>query len=426
MKSVLIITYYWPPAGGPGVQRWLKFVTYFKEFGIEPIVYIPENPHYPLQDESLLDEVPKGITILRQPIKEPYSIAKLFSKKKTQKVSSGIISASKKQSVVEKLLLWVRGNFFIPDARVGWVAPSVSFLKNYIEENKIDTLVTTGPPHSLHLIGLQLKKTVGISWLADFRDPWTSIHYHKSLRLSKKSQEKHKRLEKEVLQTADKVFVTSNLTKKEFLQLTDQPIDVITNGFEENNLQANLDNNFSLVHIGSLLSNRNPMILWEVLSELCLENKEFKNDLEIKLAGIVGQEILDSITSFQLNDSCTTLGYISHQEVLQMQKNAQVLLLIEMDTPETQVIIPGKFFEYMAAKRPILALGPAGSDVATIMTDTQTGVYFLYSEKEQLKEALIKKYQAFKSGSLVVTSNNITKYSRRALTQKMSESLKIE
>jgi len=132
-----------------------------------------------------------------------------------------IISTSKKQSVIEKLLLWVRGNFFIPDARVGWVAPSVSFLKNYIEENKIDALVTTGPPHSLHLIGLQLKKTIGISWLADFRDPWTSIHYHNSLRLSKKSQEKHKRLEKEVLQTADRVVVTSNLTKKEFLQLTD-------------------------------------------------------------------------------------------------------------------------------------------------------------------------------------------------------------
>ena len=134
MKKVLIITYYWPPAGGPGVQRWLKFVTYFKEFGIDPIVYIPENPQYPILDESTLSEIPSGIEILKQPIKEPYRIAGLFFKKKTKQISSGIIT-NKKQSFTEQLMLWIRGNFFIPDARIAWVKPSVAYLQNYIKEN---------------------------------------------------------------------------------------------------------------------------------------------------------------------------------------------------------------------------------------------------------------------------------------------------
>src|SRR6056297_3125081 len=143
-KKVLIVLYYWPPAGGPGVQRWLKFVKYLPQFGIEPIVYCPENPHYPITDESLLKEVPDGITVIKRPIKEPYTIAKLFSKGSTKAISSGVIPQKRKQSITEKLLLYIRGNYFIPDARIGWVKPSVSFLSSYIEKNNIETIITTG------------------------------------------------------------------------------------------------------------------------------------------------------------------------------------------------------------------------------------------------------------------------------------------
>ncbi len=421
--GVLVITYYWPPAGGPGVQRWLKFITYFRGFGIEPTVYIPENPHYPLQDESLLSEVPKGITIIKQLIKEPYGFAKIFSKKKTKQVSSGIIT-NKKQSVLEKLMLWVRGNFFIPDARVGWVKPSVAYLEKYISENNIDTIITTGPPHSLHLIGMQLKEKTGIKWLADFRDPWTTIHYHKSLRLSKSSHEKHKELERKVLNKADQIVVTSQNTKNEFSTLTNKPIEVITNGYEaSNNIQTQLDTQFTLVHIGSLLSNRNPKILWKVLSEISKENKDFKTNLQLKLVGIVGEEIIDSIQEFGLSENSKIIGYVSHKEALLFQYNAQVLLLVEMDTPETKAIIPGKLFEYMVARRPIIALGPDGSDVETILTETNSGNYFLYSEEKKLKAQILTYYEKFKEGSLVSESKDIAKYSRRELTQRMSKLL---
>ena len=183
-KKLLIITYYWPPAGGPGVQRWLKFVNYLPEFNIQQIVYIPENPTYPIIDKGLESEVSEKAIILKNKITEPYGFASFFGKNKTKKISSGIIPNQRKQSFLEKILLWVRGNLFIPDARFLWVKPSVKYLKKYIEENNIDTIVTSGPPHSLHLIGLQLKKDLNKTWFADSRDPCTTIGYHKDLYLS--------------------------------------------------------------------------------------------------------------------------------------------------------------------------------------------------------------------------------------------------
>ena len=423
MKRALIITYYWPPAGGPGVQRWLKFVTYFKEFGIEPVVFIPDNPHYPLQDKSIASEIPEGIEIIRFPIKEPYGFAKIFSKKKTNQVSSGIIT-NKNQSVLEKLLLWIRGNFFIPDARIGWVKPAVGFLKEYLAKNDMDIVISSGPPHSLHLIGMALKEKLGIKWVADFRDPWTTIHYHQSLRLNKRAQKKHLKLESQVLNNADLVVVTSLNTKKEFQKTTNKPIEVITNGYDiSEKIESNLDAQFSIVHIGSLLTNRNPEILWEVLSELKEENKAFSKALLIKLVGTVSEDVLKSIEAVGLTANYKTLGYVSHQEAIQIQHDAQVLLLVEMDSPETKSIIPGKLFEYVAANRPILALGPDGSDVEGILKETNSGNYFKYTDKEKLKKQLQLYYEAYLKANLHVNSQNTEKYSRRELTKSLSSVL---
>ena len=420
MKRALIITYYWPPAGGPGVQRWLKFVTYFKEFGIEPVVFIPDNPHYPLQDKSIVSEIPEGIEIIRFPIKEPYGFAKMFSNKKTNQVSSGIIT-NKNQSVLEKLLLWIRGNFFIPDARIGWVKPAVGFLKEYLAKNDMDIVISSGPPHSLHLIGMALKEELGIKWVADFRDPWTTIHYHQSLRLNKRAQKKHLKLESQVLNNADLVVVTSLNTKKEFQKTTNKPIEVITNGYDiSEKIESNLDAQFSIVHIGSLLTNRNPEILWEVLSELKEENKAFSKALLIKLVGTVSEDVLKSIEAVGLTANYKTLGYVSHQEAIQIQHDTQVLLLVEMDSPETKSIIPGKLFEYVAANRPILALGPDGSDVEGILKETNSGNYFKYTDKEKLKKQLQLYYEAYLKANLHVNSQNTEKYSRRELTKSLS------
>jgi hypothetical protein len=421
-KKILIITYYWPPAGGPGVQRWLKFVKYLPDFDIQPIVYIPENPTYPIVDVNLEKEVSEKAIILKHKIFEPYQLASFFSKNKTKKISSGIIPNQKKQSFLDKTLLWIRGNLFIPDARVYWVKPSVSFLEKYIIENNIDTIITSGPPHSLHLIGLSLKQKLKLTWFADFRDPWTTIGYHKSLKLSKRAGRKHKALEYQVLNTADTIIVTSKTTKAEFEDITNKPIAVITNGFDTEKIDTlQLDTKFSLAHIGSFLSERNPTILWESLTELLDEVPEFKSHLEIKLIGAVSQEVLETISKFGLNPYLNNLGYIPHSEAVAHQRNSQVLLLIEINSEETKSIIPGKLFEYMVSNRPIIAIGPVESDFAEIITETNTGVFFDYTEKLKLKNLILKYYNQFLEGNLQSYGVGLQKYSRKNLTKELAQ-----
>ncbi|MDF4204051.1 glycosyltransferase family 4 protein [Maribacter sp. SA7] len=421
MRKVLVITYYWPPAGGPGVQRWLKFVKYLRDFGIEPVLYIPENPHYPLLDESFSHDIPDDLKIYKHSIKEPYRIASIFSSKKTKRISSGIIQ-TKNQSFVEEALLWVRGNLFIPDARKFWVKPSVSFLKDVLEKEGINTIITTGPPHSVHLIGYYLKQAQPLNWIADFRDPWTTIGYHKKLKLTSSAEKKHKQLESDVLNSADKIIVTSNTTKQEFQLITKKPIQVITNGFDGDiALESILDSKFTIAHIGSLLSGRNPVNFWRVLSNLVEENEDFKNALQLRFIGVVSDEILSAIAEQGLQDYIKIVGYVSHKEALAYQRASQVLLLVEIDSQDTIGIIPGKLFEYMAAKRPILGVGPKNWEVASIVSKTETGQVFEYSDDIELKNVLLSWFQQFQKGELQITPSNIEQYSRRELTRKLVE-----
>ena len=421
MKKVLIITYYWPPAGGPGVQRWLKFVKYLPDFGITPVLYIPENPNYPLLDESLVDGIPQGLTVYRHPIREPYKLANLLSKKDTKRISSGIIS-TKDQTFLEKAMLWVRGNFFIPDARKNWVKPSVKFLGPIIDKENFDTIITTGPPHSVHLIGNQLKQSKEVKWLADFRDPWTSIGYHKKLRLTPGSQKKHKRLEHMVLNNADSIVVTSKTTKQEFKGITQKPITVITNGYDFDAIgHRPLTKDFTISHIGSLLSGRNPKVLWQVLEELIQENSTFKECFKLRLAGVVSEDVLQSIYDSGLREFTELIGYVSHDRAIKLQQESQVLLLVEIDSHETKGILPGKLYEYMATKRPILAIGPSHWDAASIIEDTHSGASFGYGSKKRLKDVILKWFVAYQNESLEAESEGIEKYSRKALSRELAK-----
>ena len=420
-KKALIITYYWPPAGGPGVQRWLKFVKYLTDYQVEPIVYIPENPTYPIIDESFLAEVPKETTILKQPIKEPYNLAKKFAKASSGNISKGLIKTSDKQSFKEKMMLFIRGNFFIPDARKAWVNPSVAFLYNYILEQEIKVVITTGPPHSLHLIGLNLRNKLDIKWIADFRDPWTTIGYHKKLRLLPYAALKHKKLEKSVLNRADQIVVTSPTTKLEFENLTQKPIEVITNGYDVHKVnKVEMDLKFTIAHIGSLLSDRNPEILWKVLQDISRDDKVFQSQFQLNLVGAVSNDVLQSIERHNLFQFVNLVGYVSHDEAIRYQKQSQVLLLIEIDSEDTRCIIPGKLFEYMAANRPILALGPKGSDVEGIIANTNTGSYFTYKQYDELKDKILTYFQAFRKGELQSHPIGLQQYSRKMLTKKLA------
>lgn len=424
-KKVLIIAYYWPPAGGPGVQRWLKFVKYLPDFDIEPIVYVPENPSYPILDNSLGAEVSDNVTILKQPIKEPYRWASALSRKQTKTISSGMLPKEKKQSLVQKFMLYIRGNFFVPDARVGWVKPSVYYLKNYIAENNIETIITTGPPHSLHLIGKELKKwQSNLHWFTDFRDPWTTIGYHDKLRMTAKTKARHKQLERDVLNEADHIIVTSPGTKGEFAEITQKPITVITNGYDDRDLNPfEKTEDFVIAHIGSLLSDRCPEVLWQVLKELCDENVDFKKAFKLQLIGKVSADVIDSIKSYDLEEHLNFGGYVTHNEALHIQETANVLLLVEIDSEKTKGIIAGKLFEYLSAQRPILVIGPKDADIKEIIEKTKTGVFTEYDDHVLIKKTLLRLFEDKEEFGVTTNQEEVARYHRKNLTASLAQLL---
>ncbi len=417
-QPVLIITYYWPSAGGPGVQRWLKFVTYLPDHQYDVTVVIPENPDYPVTDDSLLSQVPSNVTFIKVPINEPSRWSSALSRKRTQKLQKGILP--KTPGLLQKSLIWLRGNFFIPDARVGWKSRVLKAVHPYLLEHKSPTVITTGPPHSLHLIGLALKqKYTGFKWLADFRDPWTTIGYHKHLQLGDRARKKHLKLEQEVLDGADMLLVTSPSTGKEFASKTKTSIQLITNGYDIKEASSTVQpkGKFTLSHIGTLLSDRNPLLLWESISELCREHPEFVSHLEIQLAGNVSDEVLESIKAHHLDPYLSKLGYVSHDKAVDLMFTAQCLLLIEIDSVDTKAIIPGKIFEYFASRRPIIAIGPEQADIEQLITHTHSGKYFRYNDKASLKAHILECYHLYKNGNNEGNSSDaITMYRRKNLT----------
>ena len=421
--KVLIITYYWVPAGGSGVQRWLKFVKYLRDFGIEPVIFTVDEPNYPITDTSLEKEVPEGVEIIKNSIWEPNDVLSIFKKKET-KTSAGFLNPN--PSFFGKVLQYVRANYFIPDARKYWIKPSIKVLKKYLSENKIDAIITTGPPHSLHLIGLQLKKQLGIKWIADFRDPWTDIDYFHQLPLTQKSKEKHQQLEQEVLKKADVSLVVGKTMKTNYDPFSEN-VKVITNGFDtEMNIDSEkneLDEKFSITHIGLMNADRNPKILWQVLSELSKEIVGFSEDLEIKLIGSIADEVTMALEEHSFKN-ITQINHVPHSEVKIYQQKAQVLLLAINKVPSAKGIITGKIFEYLQAKRPILAIGPEDGDLAEILEKTNSGSITDFDNASKLKEVIIGLYKQYKQGTLMVNSKDIEKYHRRALTNQLAEIIK--
>jgi glycosyltransferase involved in cell wall biosynthesis len=421
MKRVLIITYYWPPSGGAGVQRWLKFVKYLRGYGWEPIVFTPENPEYPETDHSLEPDVPENLTIIRQPIWEPYLFYKrLLGQKKDERISAAFLTEKKKNPVVEWLSVWIRGNLFIPDARKFWIRPASRYLKAFLAANPVDAIVSTGPPHSMHLIAMRVSDTLSLPWLADFRDPWTEIDFYQDLKLTHWADRIHHSLEKNVLQKATAVSVISKTMDTSFKKISGRECTVITNGYDDGDLlkttSDRLDNKFSIAHIGTLGSTRNPETLWKALQSLLKSIRELANDLEIKLVGKVDHTITASLDEFGLTPYVHRIDYMPHDEVITCQRQSQVLLLIINQTPNAAMILTGKFFEYLASGRPILCLGPEDGDAASILSETQSGLLAGFNDVATMERHVLAFYQRYKQGTLTSDATGIQKYSRKELT----------
>ena len=420
-KKVLIITYYWPPSGGSGVQRWLKFSKYLRDFNIEPVIYTVDNPSYPIKDTSLESEIPLDLEVLKQPIFEPNYFLSIFGNNK-KKESAGFLNPN--PTLLGRFFQYVRANYFIPDARKFWIKPSVKFLSNYLKNNKIDSIITTGPPHSMHLVGLALRDKFKIKWISDFRDPWTEIDYFQQLPLTKKAKKKHHQLEQEVLEKSDMVIVVGETMKKKFLK-HNHNIEVLTNGFDsyENSLTIELDSNFSITHVGSMNTDRNPTILWEVLYEISSENIDFKNNLRIKFIGKIDDTVIQDIQVFNPKN-ILRIPYLDHKEVRKYQASSQVLLLSINQVPNAKGIITGKIFEYLQAKRPILGIGQEDGDAAAILKKTNAGNIVGFNNKIELKAAVLKLYKDFKEEKLFVKSINVEQFHRKNITRQLAQVIK--
>jgi glycosyltransferase involved in cell wall biosynthesis len=424
MKKVLIISYYWPPSGGAGVQRWLKFAKYLPEFGWEPHIYTPENPEAPAQDESLLNDIPKEVVVIKQPIFEPYGFYKKFTGNK-KSVNAGFLSENKdsRKKFTEQLSIWVRGNLFIPDARKFWIKPSIKFLIEYIQKEGIEVVVSSGPPHSMHLIAMGLKKKLKIKWIADFRDPWTNIDFYKDLMLTKAADRKHHRLEKEVLQTADEVITIGNTMAEEFEDIRKAKVQVITNGYDSDDFEfvkKEATDDFVIVHVGSINPDRNHAIFWEGLKELCENNSEFAEKLRIRFIGKLDYSVLESVEKYGLKSLFESINYVPHEQVKGYLFDADMLYLPLNNTPNAKGILSGKFFEYLATAKPILGIGHPQGDAAKIMRETKAGLMIDFSEKDMLKQFVVNEF----SNTNIPTKADMDlrhQYSRRSLTQKLIE-----
>lgn len=416
-KKVLVITYYWPPSGGSGVQRWLKFVKYLPQFGWQPYVFTPENPSFDTRDESLIKDVPPEAEVLHFPIWEPYA---LFNKLSGGGKASAN-SVPKADTFFKKVSIWIRGNLFIPDPRVFWVRPSVKFLDDFLREKRIRHIITTGPPHSVHLIGLHLKKkNPSLKWIADFRDPWSEWGFLDTLKLSGLARKWHKQLEKNVLQRADKVTTITPFYVRHFQRLGERKVNLLTNGFDDEDFKGfslERPDKFVIRHMGIVNEKCNPVPFMEAVLALCHEHKEFNNLIQIDFVGQVNetfkayiqeQPILKSITSFTPS--------VPHKEVIKLYERSAVLLLVLHGYKDAEGYMPGKLFEYLATGLPVLGVGPEKGDAANLMATSGGGVMIEADNQTKLKSQLLVFFGEWKTGSSRINTH-VADYSRRAMTK---------
>ncbi len=419
----MIISYYWPPSGGIGVHRCLKFAKYLVDFGWEPVVYAPLNAQYAYLDETNYKHIPEGITVLRKKITEPFNLFKKLSGRKKTDQANPVYVRDRKLSKIDSLSIWIRGNLFIPDARCMWIKPSVKYLLKYLKDNPVDAILTDGPPHTNTVIGCRLSQKTGIPWLADFQDPWTQVDYYSMLKIGKRADRIHHKLEQEALKTAKKTTIVSPAWKKDLESIGAKNVDVIYWGYDEDDFTDNnpeADKKFSIVHAGQLGYDRKPDILIKVLGDLVKENPDFAENLEIKFAGTVDYAIKELIISEGLESNYIALGNIPRPEAVELNLKSHIQLLPLNIADNAKGRIPGKLFENMRAKRPILCLGPRDSDVAEILRKTKAGDSFEYNDEAGIKSYIKTIYERYKSGNNELSSINIEEFNVRNQVEKLS------
>lgn len=424
MKKVLVITYYWPPSGGAGVQRSVKFVKYLRQFQIQPVVLTvnPKDASYPVIDQSLLAEIPANQEIIQTPSFEALRIVeKLLGKKHIP--TSGFSNKSK-GGVLSWALRFMRGNLFLPDARKGWVSYAVKEAKRIIRHEEIDTVIISSPPHSSQLIGLKLKKAFPhLKWIADMRDPWTDIYYYPELLVTPLMKRYDKRLELRVLQRADQVVVVSDSIKRLFASKlssnAESKIHVIPNGYDEadfpNERSVKSSGVKRITYVGTMADSYNPSMFFHALNAVRTARPDLK--FELNFVGSVSALIQEEL--MHLNLPTVFTSHVPHATAIEHMLQASVLFLAIPDVPDAEGILTGKIFEYLASRKPIVAIGPKNGDASHILSSCNAGSMFERNQQHELETYLTQVL----NDEVHLTFHEVAQFERKALTEKLSRLL---
>jgi len=419
----LILTYYWPPGSGPGVQRWLKFSKYLPQFEVQPTVITVKNGSYPSVDASLLDDIPSDLEVHHTKTVEPFAIYNALRGKKGNSVEVGMGNLKSKPSLLSSVANYVRANYFIPDARKGWNSFAYKKALEVIDNEKPDCIITTGPPHSTHLVGERINKETGLPWIADMRDPWTTIYYNAFLNRTEQTMQKDKALEDLVLSNASAIVVASTAMKDEFSNRS-KNISFIPNGYDEEDFQGLKQiehDKFILAYTGNLKSNQNCASLWAALKELS-ENSDFKMNFRLEVTGNVDEGIQSEWEKLGLSELIDVRPFVPHKESIEIIHSAHMLLLPIPSSENNKGIITGKIFEYLASRRPILSIGPKDGNAAEILSMCGKETMLDYSDKIGMRTMISSAYDRYKSGNLARVSGNeiYRNYSRLGCTEQLS------
>ena len=395
------------------------------------MIYTPENPEQLAVDASLEAEVPAEAEVIRRRIVEPYEMYKKLLRKSghsKEAVEVNPVNAQNK-SFLQKVAMWVRGNFFRPDPRCLWIRPSVKFLKKYLKDHPVDLIVSTGPPQSMHMIGRKLAKETGLPWIADFRDPWTKIFYFKHLSMTRATERWHNKMERKVLDDATAVVAVSPLVQQDFQAMTQTPVELITNGFDECDFSAEkcpeaaggAGRDFVITHTGLFAADGNPPLLGEVLAPKCSSCADFKKALKIKLVGKTDEQILKAIADAGLKDNLEDMGYQQHAVAVEQQRTASLLILPLRKEPEYKAVLPGKLFEYLASWRPVLGIGQTDGAMSMILNNTKTGLVLNWDDRKSIERFIDMCWEKHQTGNLTVDDADISQFTRRNLTHRMAQ-----
>ncbi len=422
-KKVLIITYYWPPSGGAGVQRWLKFSKFLPELGWDPVIFTPENPDVPVEDHSLIEEVHPTIEVLKIPIFEPSRVIKFFGGKTSTNRIGASTSSNGKTSLIKGIINWVRGNIFIPDARAAWVRPSVKYLNKWLASHSVDAIITTGPPHSMHLIGLGVKNShPSIKWISDFRDPWSDMDYLDEFKIGTRARKKLISMESEVVKHSDKIIITSPSVAKSLLKNDNlEKATFIPNGWDSldfKNVKAASTNPqvFKIGHFGSLSGSRNMPGFFKAVNRWnSVENLK----IELHLVGSVSDGIKQELNK---KNHITFTPSLPHKQAVNEMLSCHALLLVQNATDAARKCIPGKVFEYIACEKPLLSICNSPSDLATQLDNW--GLPFCDHDDQDTAYQMLKSViQSHKKDALTKVDPSL--YERKTLTKKLVAEMNI-